>query len=91
MALEKTGSLDQALSYTQRAYRLEADPKLKAQLNSKIQQIRSLQRRRATNESRRPEIHAELEQQHLVRPRLPEQTVPNLPRPQGQGQKGGGQ
>src|SRR5215470_4241075 len=90
-AFEKTGSPDQALSYLQRAYGLEADPRVKAQMNREIQLIRSLQRRRATNQSRRPEIHSDLEQEHLVRPRMPEQTLPNQPRPQGQGQKGGGQ
>ena len=90
-AFEKTGSPDQALSYLQRAYRLEIDTKLKAQLNKEIQQIRSVQRRRATNQTRRPEIHSALEQEHPVRPRLPEQTMSNQPRPQDQGQKGGGQ
>jgi Tfp pilus assembly protein PilF len=90
-AFEKTGSPDQALSYLQRAYGLETDPNVKAQVNREVQQIRSLQRRRAINQSRRPEVHSELEQEHLVRPRLPEQTMPIQPRPQGQGRKGGGQ
>jgi tetratricopeptide (TPR) repeat protein len=88
-AFEKTGAPEQALPYLQQAYRLETDSKMKAQMNREVQQIRSLQRRRATNQGRRPEIHSELEQEHLVRPRLPEQPVPNRPRPQDQGQKGG--
>src|SRR5438270_5985561 len=88
-AFEKTGDMDQALPYLQKAYRLEPDPKVKAQLNREVQQIRFTQRRRTANQTRRPEIHSELEQEHLVRPRLPEQTATNRPRPQGQ--KGGGQ
>ncbi len=91
IAFLKTKSLSQALSYLQKAYRLEPDLKVKAQLNKEIQQIRFTQRRQAANRVRQPEIHSELEQQHLVRPRLPEQSVSSPPRPQGQVRKGDGQ
>jgi len=82
----KTGSADQALPYLQRAARLEPDPQLKEQMKKTVQQIELAQRRQTTNETRRPEIHSQLEQEHLVRPRLPE---PAQPRPQSQ--KGGAQ
>lgn len=90
-AFEKTKSLNQALAYLQRAYRLEPDTGLKAQINRQAQQIRSALRRQAANRARQPEIHSELEQQHIVRPRLPERTMPIQPSPQGQVQKGAGQ
>lgn len=90
-AFEKTKSLNQALAYLQRAYRLEPDAGLKAQINRQAQQIRLVLRRQAANRARQPEIHSELEQQHIVRQRLPERTLPIPPAPQGQVQKGAGQ
>jgi tetratricopeptide (TPR) repeat protein len=91
MAFEKTKSLNQALAYLQRAYRLEPDAGLKAQINRQAQQIRSVLRRQAANHARQPEIHSELEQQHIVHQRLPERTLSIRPTPQGQVQKGAGQ
>jgi hypothetical protein len=91
MAFVKTGSLTQALPYLQRAYHLESDPGLKTQINRQVQQIRFIQRRQAANRARQPEIHSDLEQQHLVRPRLPEQVVSSPPRPAGEARKGAGQ
>jgi tetratricopeptide (TPR) repeat protein len=90
-ALVMTSSPFEALFYLQQAYRLETDPKIKAQLDRQLQQIRFAQRRQAANKLRQPEFHAALEQQHVVRPRLPEQPVSSPPRPQGQSQKGAGQ
>jgi len=83
--------LNQALAYLQKAYRLEPDAGLRVQVNRQAQQIRFMLRRQAANRARQPEIHSELEQQHSVRPRLPERTG-SMPRlPQGQIQKGAGQ
>jgi len=90
-ALVMTGSPSDAVFYLRQAYRLETDPKIKAQLDRQVQQIRFTQRRQAANRLRQPEFHAELEQQHIVRPRLPELPVSSPPRPQGQNQKGAGQ
>lgn len=90
-AFEKTKSLNQALPYLQRAYRLEPDATVKTQINRQVQQIRFVQRRQAANRARQPEIHSELEQQRLVRPRLPEQMLSSPPRPEGQVRKGAGQ
>jgi tetratricopeptide (TPR) repeat protein len=90
MAFERTGALGQALPYWQRAYRLESDPAVKAQINKEVQQIRLVQRRREANRARQPEIHSELEQAHVVRPRLSEPALSTPPRQQGPQRKGAG-
>jgi hypothetical protein len=91
MAFLETKSPEQALSYLQQAYRLEPDPAIKTQLNRKIQEIRFTQRRKAANKARQPKIHSEIEQQHLVRPKLPEQMASSRPKPKQQMPKGAGQ
>jgi tetratricopeptide (TPR) repeat protein len=78
-AFEKTNALAQALPYWQKAYRLEPDPALKAQINKEVQQIRLVQRRREANRARQPQIHSELEQERVVRPRLPEPALSVAP------------
>jgi hypothetical protein len=90
-AYEKTGSQSEALPYLQRAYRLEADTKLKSQLNREVQQIQAALRRSAINQTRRPVIHSALEQENLVRPRLPEQTRAIQAGPKDHVRKGGDQ
>jgi hypothetical protein len=90
-AFDKTNALSDALPYLRKAYRLETDAAIKTQINKEVQQIRFIQRRRAANQTRRPEIHAELEQEHIVRPRLPEQVVSSPPVPQGPARKGASQ
>jgi Tfp pilus assembly protein PilF len=90
MAFERTNGLAQALPYWQRAYRLESDPAVKAQINRQAQQIRLVQRRREANRARQPEIHSELEQQHVVRPRLPEPALSSPPRRENPLRKGAG-
>ncbi len=91
LAFERTNSLDQALIYLRRAYRIETDPATKTQINKEVQQIRAVQRRRATNEARRPVIQSQLEQSHVVRPRVPEPATPSPPRPRASTGKGGSQ
>src|SRR5262249_16148532 len=88
IALERKKSPAQALAYLRRAYRLEADPATKAQINGQVQQIRFAQRRQEANRARRPQIHSELAQQNVVRPRLPERPVASPPAPSGRVQKG---
>jgi len=90
MAFARTGALVQALPYLQKAYRLETDNAVKAQINKEVQQIRLLQRRRAANRARRPDVHSELEQEHTVRPRLPEPALSSPPGPQSPVRKGAG-
>ncbi len=91
VAFEKTNSLDQALAYLRRAYRMETDPAAKTQINKEVQQIRAMQRRRATNLSRQPLIHTELEQNHVVRPRAPEPAAASPPKPRATAGKGASQ
>lgn len=90
IAFEKTNALAQALPYLQKAYRLETDPAVKSQINKEVQQIRLLQRRREVNRARQPEVHSELEQEHVVRPRLPEPALSSPPRQQNPLRKGAG-
>jgi len=89
-AFERTNQLAQALPYLQSAYRLETDPAVKAQVNKEVQQIRLLQRRREANRARQPQVHSELEQEHVVRPRLPEPALSNPAKPQSTTRKGAG-
>ena len=81
-AFERTNALAQALPYLQKAYRLEPDPTVKSQINKEVQLIRLVQRRRELNRARQPEVHSELEQEHVVRPRLPEPALSSPPRQQ---------
>jgi tetratricopeptide (TPR) repeat protein len=90
MAFARTNALAQALPYLRTAYRLETDAALKTQINQEVQQIRLLQRRRAANLARQPEVHSALEQRHIVRPRLVEPPVPSPPEPQSPIRKGAG-
>jgi len=87
-AFERTRSPAQAIAYLQSAYRLEPDSVAKAQINRQVQQIRFVQRRQEANRARQPKIHSELEQQHIVRPRLPERPVASPPTSSGGVQKG---
>ena len=89
-AFERTNALAQALPYLQKAYRLETDPAMKTQINKEVQQIRLVQRRREANRARQPEVHSELEQEHVVRPRLPEPALSAPPRQQNPLRKGAG-
>jgi hypothetical protein len=90
MAFERTNALPQALPYLQKAYRLETDPAMKSQINKEVQQIRLVQHRRELNRARQPEVHSELEQEHVVRPRLPEPALSTPPRQQIPLRKGAG-
>lgn len=88
LAFEGTNALTQAVPYLQKAYRLETDPAMKAQINKEVQQIRLLQRRREANRARQPQVRSELEQEHIVRPRLPEPALSSPPRQQSPMRKG---
>ncbi len=88
LAFEKINSLNQALPYLQRAYRLETDAAVKTLINKEVQQIRATQRRRAANLARQPVIHTNLEQEHVVRPRLAELAASSPPKPRVPVRKG---
>ena len=90
LAFEKTNSVNQALPFLQTAYRLEPDPARKTAINKEVQQIRLLQRRRSANRNRQPDVHSALEQEHTVRPRLPEPALSAPPKPPSPPRKGAG-
>jgi hypothetical protein len=90
VAFERINALAQALPYLQKAYRLETDPAVKAQINKEVRQIRLVQRRREANRARQREVHSELEQERVVRPRLPEPALSAPPRQQNPLRKGAG-
>jgi tetratricopeptide (TPR) repeat protein len=90
IAFERTNALAQALPYLQKAYRVESDPAVKSQINKEVRQIRLVQRRREANRARQPEVHSELEQERVVRPRLPEPALTAPPRQQNPLRKGAG-
>ncbi len=84
LAFEKIGDLSHAIEYLRIAYKLETVPAQKAQINHKIEELRSLVRRKVENTARQPMIHDEVEQDHLVRPRLVvNTTAPALSRSTG--------
>lgn len=89
-AFVRTGSPEQGIVYLSRAYKLEADAAIKQQINKEVQQLRAAQRRRATNLARQPIIRTELEQQHVVRPRVPEPASSGPPRNVEPARKGAG-
>ncbi|HET6843685.1 MAG TPA: hypothetical protein VFK06_18695 [Candidatus Angelobacter sp.] len=79
LAYEKTGALEQAISWFRRAYKLEPGVAEKSQINKEVQQLRAVLRRRASNEARQPLVHSELEQNRTVRPRLPDHALASPP------------
>jgi tetratricopeptide (TPR) repeat protein len=69
-ATENLDRLEEAVGYLQIAQRLESAPAHRAEIRQHLARLRVEIDRRATNAARQPEIHRELEQNHLVRPRL---------------------
>ena len=78
-AYEKTGALEQAVSWFRSAYKLEPGAAEKSQINKEVQQLRAVLRRRASNEARQLLVHSELEQNRAVRPRLPDHAMASPP------------
>ncbi len=66
----KLEQLEQALQYVRIAARLEPDATKRKKLLSQTAEIRATIKRDAANAARRPQIHKDLEQSRLVRPRL---------------------
>jgi hypothetical protein len=69
--------LNEALPYLQLAAKLEKTPARRKEINAEITNAKSRLRRQQQNVARQPILHAELEQDRLVRPRLvPRGTAP---------------
>jgi tetratricopeptide (TPR) repeat protein len=62
--------LSEAISYLQAASRSEKSPTEKKRIDAQLQQARTQLRRQRANASRQPILHADLEQDRIVRPRL---------------------
>jgi len=67
---ENLNLLDDSIRYLQTAEKLESDSARAAVLRSRLVRLNNEISRRAKNAARQPQIHNQLEQDHLVRPRL---------------------
>jgi hypothetical protein len=70
LALIRLDRLDEAASYLQIAQKWEKAPSEKKRVTVKLLDVRARLRRQRANAARQPILHAELEQDRLVRPRL---------------------
>jgi len=68
--MENLDRLDDAVRYLQAAQDLERDSVRRAEIRRHLAWVRAEISRRATNASRQPQIHNQLEQDRIVRPRL---------------------
>jgi hypothetical protein len=68
--------LDEALPYLQLAQKLERAPARVKEIQSEIAKVRMRLRRQHLNAARQPILHADLEQDRVVRPRLVAQAAP---------------
>lgn len=75
LAMLRLDRLDEAASYLQIALKLEKSPAELKRISSQLLDVRARLRRQRTNAARTPILHAELEQDRLVRPRLVAQTA----------------
>jgi hypothetical protein len=75
LAMLRLDRLDEAASYLQIAHKLEKSPAELKRISSQLLDVRARLRRQRTNAARTPILHAELEQDRLVRPRLVAQTA----------------
>ena len=70
LAMIRLERLDEAASYLQIAQRLQKSPDERKRVTAQLQEVRARLRRQNANAARQPILHAELEQDRLVRPRL---------------------
>jgi tetratricopeptide (TPR) repeat protein len=75
LAMLRLDHLDEAASYLQIAHNLEKSPAELKRISSQLLDVRTRLRRQRTNAARVPILHAELEQDRLVRPRLVAQSA----------------
>jgi tetratricopeptide (TPR) repeat protein len=70
MAMIRLDRLVEAASYLKIAQKLEKSPAERTRITSQLLEVKTRLRRQRTNVARQPILHAELEQDRLVRPRL---------------------
>ena len=78
---------EEALTYLQISQRLEKSPDARKLIASQLTELRSRLRRQQTNATRQPILHADLEQDRLVRPRLVARAVSPPPSTIAAGEK----
>jgi hypothetical protein len=75
-AMDRLNRLNQALPYLQLAQKLEKILPRQKQIGVEITSVKTRLRRQQLNVARQPILHAELEQDHVVRPRLVARSMP---------------
>jgi hypothetical protein len=70
LAMIRLDRLDEAASYLKIAQKLEKSAAERARITSQLLEVKTRLRRQSANAARQPILHAELEQDRLVRPRL---------------------
>ena len=70
LAMIRLDRLDEAAAYLKIAQKLEKSPAERNRITAQLLDVKTRLRRQSTNALRRPILHAELEQDRLVRPRL---------------------
>jgi hypothetical protein len=73
--MDRLNRLNQALPYLQLAQKLEKAPARQKQIGAEIASVKARLRRKQLNSRRQPILHAELEQDRVVRPRLVARSV----------------
>jgi cellulose synthase operon protein C len=74
--MDRLNRLNQALPYLQLAQKLEKAPARQKEIGVEIASVKTRLRRQQLNATRQPILHAELEQDRVVRPRLVARSVP---------------
>lgn len=74
--LTRLGRFNEAARYLEVARRLETSATRRKEILARINEVKSQIRRQQLNAARQPILHAELEQDRLVRPRLVARTAP---------------
>jgi hypothetical protein len=70
LAMIRLDRLDEAAAYLKIAQRLEKSMAERTRITTQLLEVRTRLRRQRTNAARQPILHAELEQDRLVRPRV---------------------
>ncbi len=87
LVLIRLERLEEAASYLQTAQKLEKSPAERKRITALLQDVRARLRRQRANAARQPILHAELEQDRLVRPRLVARATPTPKSPAKTGGK----
>ncbi len=87
LAMTRLERLDEATSYLKIAQKLEKSAAERTRITSQLLELKTRLRRQRTNAARQPILHAELEQDRLVRPRLVARTETQAKEPAKAGRK----